>query len=112
MKITRKENYIIIRDENKDFEDFATKLSQHHRDFENENVVIDILEKKHLKAKDMLLFLEISNLHRNQKKSFVIACDAEDISIDNIPEDLIVVPTLREAEDMVNMEDLEREIGF
>ncbi|UJH91497.1 ribonuclease Z [Antarcticibacterium sp. 1MA-6-2] len=108
MKVIQKENYIIIEGNNDDLGGLATLISQEHKEIQKDNVVIDILAKEDLKEKDLLVFLEISNLHRLQKKSFVIA--AREMSFDNIPEELIVVPSLREAEDIINMEELEREL--
>lgn len=111
MKITRKENYIILEDDKNDIAAFATYLSKNHSEFENENVVVNILDKNDIDDKDLLMFLEISNLHRMQKKSFVIA--SMPVSIEaSLPEELMIAPTLREAEDIVNMEELERELGF
>lgn len=110
MKITTKDKYKIIEDEKGDLTGFATYLSQNHTEFKNDNVVINLLNKEGLNPESLLSFLEISNLHRRNKKSFVIA--SKEIDIDAIPEELIVVPTLLEAEDIINMEELERELGF
>jgi hypothetical protein len=44
------------------------------------------------------------------KKSFIIL--NSNIDIDTISEELRVVPTLQEAEDMIQMEDIERDLGF
>jgi hypothetical protein len=110
MKITKKDKYKILEDEKGDLTGFATYISQHHEKFKNDNVVINLLEKKEVQLENLLSFLEISNLHRSNKKSFVIV--TKEIDIDAIPEELIVVPTLLEAEDIINMEELERELGF
>jgi len=110
MNITRKENYIIIEDRNIDVATFATQLSQSHSEIENNNVVVNVLDKGNLEAKELLVFLEVSDIHRKNKKSFVIASNP--LSVDTLPEDIIIAPTLREAEDIVNMEELERELGF
>jgi len=59
---------------------------------------------------ELLLFLELSNEHRKGKKSFVIANDA--INIEKVPEELIIVPTLMEAGDVIQMEEVERDLGF
>ena len=74
------------------------------------NVVIDILKYGDLRLDDLLNFLELSNEHRKGKRSFVIANDA--INIDKVPEELLVVPTLQEAEDIIQMEEIERDLGF
>ncbi len=110
MNITKKENYVIIEDKNADIGTFATRISNSYSEFEKNNAVINVLDKGNLEAKDLLVFLEISSLHRKNKRSFVIASNP--LSIETLPEDLIIAPTLREAEDIVNMEELERELGF
>ncbi|HSP40398.1 MAG TPA: hypothetical protein VLN46_03120 [Gillisia sp.] len=110
MNITKKENYIIVEDQSVDVATFATQLSISHLDFEKDNVVVNVLDKGNLESKDLLVFLEVSDLHRKNKKSFVIASNP--LSVETLPEDLIIAPSLREAEDIVNMEELERELGF
>ncbi|MCM4161212.1 ribonuclease Z [Antarcticibacterium flavum] len=110
MKITEKDKYKILEDEKGDLTGFATYISQNHKKFKNDNVIINLLQKEPVQLENLLSFLEISNLHRSNKKSFVIV--SREIDIDSIPEELIVVPTLVEAEDIINMEELERELGF
>jgi hypothetical protein len=34
------------------------------------------------------------------------------INFDDIPEEMIVVPTLEEARDIIEMEEIERDLGF
>lgn len=110
MNITKKENYVIIEDKNTDVDTFATRLSNSYSKFEKNNAVINVLDKGNLEAKDLLVFLEISNFHRKNKRSLVIASNP--LSIETLPDDLMIAPTLREAEDIINMEELERELGF
>lgn len=110
MNITRNENYIIIEDKSLDIALMATELSKAHEDFKHNNVIVNVLDKGNLEAKDLLVFLEITNLHRNNKRSFVIASNP--VSVETLPDDIIIAPTLREAEDIINMEELERELGF
>ena len=110
MKIIEKEFYKILEDEKDDVKDFASFLKRRHNSFKDDNVVVDILKYGELSLGELLNFLEISNEHRMRKKSFVIANDA--INIDNVPEELLVVPTLPEAEDIIQMEEIERDLGF
>tara|TARA_R100000935_G_C2706360_1_gene112318 strand:- start:237 stop:569 length:333 start_codon:yes stop_codon:yes gene_type:complete len=110
MKITKKEEYLIIENTNTNLVDFAEYITENYSEYRNDNVIVDLLNNTQFELKDALLFLEISNIHRAEKKSFVIANAA--ISIDVIPDELIVVPTLGEAEDIIKMEELERELGF
>lgn len=110
MQITEKESYKILKDENGDLAAFADELTKRHSDFKEHNLVIDLLEYKNLSVEELLMFLEIATVHLNEKKSFVIVKD--NIEIDKVPEDLIVAPTLREAEDLINMDELQRELGI
>ena len=52
----------------------------------------------------------LSSIHKVNKKSFVVIQNK--ISINEFDESILVVPTLQEAKDIVEMEDLERELGF
>ncbi|MDR6300742.1 ribonuclease Z [Mesonia maritima] len=110
MKITKQENYWILEDEKDNVKAFASYLeNKAYAEFENKNVVIDILKYGSLSLEELLSFLELSNKHRAQNHSFVIANDT--INIDQVPEELIVVPTLLEAGDVIQMEEIERDLG-
>jgi hypothetical protein len=110
MKVIQKEGYKILEDEKQDVSEYAAYLKSQHHLFRNDNVVIDILKYGELQMEELLLFLELSNEHRKGKRSFVVANDA--INIDMVPEELIVVPTLMEAADVIQMEEIERDLGF
>lgn len=110
MKTIRKENYIILRDEKEDVKNFAVFLQSVYDQFENDNLVIDMLKYEDLRLDDLLEFLPLSNRHRKKKGSFIIVNDS--MEVDLVPEELIVVPTLPEAEDVIQMEDIERDLGF
>ena len=110
MKVEEKKNYKILRDQKDSVKDFASFLESIHESLEDENLVIDILRYGTLELEELLTFLPLSNRHRKNKKSFVIVNDT--INIDRVPEELNVVPTLLEAEDIIQMEEIERELGF
>ena len=55
-------------------------------------------------------FLLISKQHKSEKHSFVIVSSI--IDIDATPEELTIVPTLQEAFDIIEMEEIERDLGF
>ncbi|GAB2772116.1 ribonuclease Z [Salinimicrobium soli] len=110
MIIIEKDNYKIFRDEKDDVNEFAAFLSSIHAKYREENVVIDILKYGELSLEELLGFLDLSNEHRANKKSFVIVNDT--INIDVVPEEFVIVPTLKEAEDIIQMEEIERDLGF
>lgn len=110
MKLTKKDFYYIIADERDDIKDFASFIDYKRAHFDDKNLVIDLLKYGTLKLEELLLFLKPSNEHRASKHSFVIVNDT--INIDSVPDELMVVPTLQEAEDVIQMEDIERDLGF
>ena len=110
MKTTRKENFLLIENEAESLTDFSSEITRKHEIIKDNNVVVDLLKYKEIHAGTLLGFLEISNYHRNQNKSFVIVNDV--VRIDELPDELIVVPTLQEAEDMIQMDEIQRDLGF
>lgn len=111
MKIDNYDNYVVLADDHDDLKEFASFLEyQILNKFKGQNVVIDLQEYPALTLEQMLYFLETSNKHRATKQSFVLVSDALDPDV--IPVELIVVPTLQEAADIIEMEEIERDLGF
>ncbi|MGB3592121.1 MAG: ribonuclease Z [Nonlabens sp.] len=110
MTSTEKENYILIEDDRNDIKGFAGFLESIFSQFNNKNVVIDLSKYKTVELFDLLEYLNLSNNHRGNKKSFVIINDA--LPAEDNPEELLIVPTLQEAEDIIQMEEIERDLGF
>ncbi len=111
MKISKHDTYQVIEDEKDNVAEFGTFLEYIiPKEFSGVNVVIDLTKYSPLTLPELLSFLIVSNKHRATKKSFVIVNDSIDPDI--IPEELIVVPTLPEAEDVIELEEIERDLGF
>lgn len=111
MKITEKENYIIVEDDKNNVKGFSNYLMNHaYKQIKDNHIVVDILKYGKLSLEELLSFLELSNKQRKCHKSFVIINDT--INIDDIPDELVVVPTLQEADDVIKMEDLERDLDI
>jgi hypothetical protein len=49
-------------------------------------------------------------MHCKGKKSFVIV--AENIDFNAVPKSLVVVPSVLEAHDIIDMDEIERDLGF
>ncbi|MBT0608557.1 ribonuclease Z [Aequorivita echinoideorum] len=111
MKIKNHNNFVVLEDEKDDIADFANFIeAQVPSKYKGQNVVLNLLKYDSLVLPELLLFLNTSNLHRKTKQSFVIVNDA--INPDEIPYEIIAVPTLKEAEDIIEMEEIERDLGF
>jgi len=54
--------------------------------------------------------LKRSHVHQAKKKSFVVV--ASEWSINDFPNELVVVPTSQEAEDLIEMDEMQRDLGF
>ena len=107
-KITEK--YTLLQDDHDGVCDFANFLTRIHDKFNDVNLIIDILKYDKMNLQDLLCFLTLSNTHRALKKSLILVNAA--ISPEEIPDELLVVPTLQEAEDVIEMEEIERDLGF
>ena len=111
MKIKNHPNFVVLEDEKDDIIDFATFIeNQIPSNYKGQNVVLNLLKYNSMDLPQLLQFLNTSNLHRKTKQSFVIVNDALDI--DEIPYEMIVVPTVQEAGDIIEMEEIERDLGF
>lgn len=111
MKIENHPNFVVLEDEKDNIIDFASFIeNQVPLKYKGQNVVLNLLNYNSMDLPQLLQFLKTSNLHRKTKQSFVIVNDA--IEIDEIPFEMIVVPTLQEAADIIEMEEIERDLGF
>ena len=108
MKVKEKLNYILISDDidkNANFEKIEASINQ----AENQNIVLQA-SINNLNNGNIDRFISISEGKKANGTSFVIV--SKEISVDTIPESLNVVPTITEAEDIIEMENIERELGF
>ncbi|MGO4822172.1 MULTISPECIES: ribonuclease Z [unclassified Flavobacterium] len=110
MKVDQKGHTVIIKDTQGDFTSFLMKLTHQYKTFEKHNITVDLLMHKDLTVEDIVLFLPLSKQHKKAKKSFVVV--VSDIDFNAIPEKLTVVPSLLEAHDIIEMEEIERDLGF
>ena len=103
-------NTSIITQERATIVELAKKLQILYNRFKNDNIIINLTSLRFLSTRDVIEFLQLSNMHRSAKHSFVMVSDK--IDLDDIPEELVIVPTLQEAYDIIEMEDIERDLGF
>ena len=111
MKIDTHENFIIVKDRINNFEDFITSLNpKSNVKLSGKNIIIDLLEFDEFSLEKLSLFSELATIFRKYNNSFVIVNNQ--INLNEIPDDILVVPSLQEAEDIVEMETIERELGM
>ena len=117
MKIRKTDSYHHVSPSDKEllsddggFEFFFNSFVKKIANFKNVNLILDFSGLNNIDLNKILLFSQISESHRNNKKSFVIVCPG--IAFDQVPDELIAVPTFQEAEDIIEIEDIERDLGI
>ncbi|WP_298535561.1 ribonuclease Z [uncultured Algibacter sp.] len=103
-------NTSIITQEKVTVIELVKKVQALYPKFQNHNIIIALNTLGTFVKDDIVEFLELSNTHKASKHSFVIVSDK--IDLDVVPDSIVVVPTLQEAHDIIEMEDMERDLGF
>lgn len=110
MKVDQKGHTVTIKDTQGDFNAFLEKVTQQFKTFEKQNIIIDLSSDPGLSEKDLKLFLPLSKQQKKAKKSFVIV--VSELDFNAVSDKLIVVPSLLEAHDIIEMDEIERDLGF
>lgn len=110
MKVEQKGHITIIKNTQCSTAEFYQKLLHEYNSYKAQNLIIDLTHDKAITIKDIKLFLEMVKLHTKSKKSLVLVADA--INFNDVPEKLTVVPTILEAHDIIEMDEIERDLGF
>ena len=110
MIIDRDGNITIITQEKASVKTLVNNIEQAYKKYKNYHLIVNLSSLDQLGLQDVIEFLRLSNNHRKDKKSFVIVSDKVDLS--QMPDELAVVPTIQEAYDIIEMEDIERDLGF
>ena len=109
--ITNKEaNTTTITQEKVSIIELIRNIESDYDKFKNDHLIIHLTSLDEIILSDITAFLSISSTHRNAKKSFVIVSNKVDLV--KIPNEIIIVPTIQEAYDIIEMEDIERDLGF
>ena len=103
-------NTSIITQEKVSTIELVKKLDVLYKRFKNNNVIVCLNSLKPIPISDIVEFLQISNKHRKAKHSFVIVSNKIDLA--ETPDEIVVVPTIQEAYDIIEMEEMERDLGF
>lgn len=107
MIFDKKGNTTIITQEKASIPQLVKNLHNKYSSFSNDNVIINLTSLGALNKNDISEFLQLKKSH---KKSFVIVSNK--IDIDSVSDDIVVVPTLQEAYDFIDMEEMERDLGI
>lgn len=100
----------IVFQENIALPTFLQNLNDGYSKLEHDNLIINLFSFDDLTADNVLEFLQLSNQHRSAGKSFVLV--SSKVSFEEVPDEICLVPTLQEAKDIIEMEEIERDLGI
>ncbi|MDO6802151.1 hypothetical protein Q4595_06795 [Wenyingzhuangia sp. 1_MG-2023] len=108
MKITSSDKYILFTAESP-FDIFKQNIQKNFSNYADKNIVLDLSNitttEEEIKSLEEFAAIQIENSH-----SFAIILPS--FNADAFEEELNVVPTLVEAEDIIDMDEMTRDLGF
>ncbi len=100
----------IVFQEKTSLKKFMDNFNKAYPRLKHDNIIVNLFSFSKLTANDILEFLELSNNHKKMNKSFVLVTDK--VSYDEVPDEISVVPTVQEAKDLIEMEEIERDLDL
>ncbi|WNM18145.1 ribonuclease Z [Flavobacterium capsici] len=110
MKVEQKGNSTLIKNTQYNTAEFITKLSHEYNSFKDQNLIVDLSFDNDLQLEDVKSFSDLIKKHKKAKKSFVLV--ANDFDFNAVPNNITLVPSVLEAHDIIEMEEIERDLGF
>ncbi|MDX1332228.1 MAG: ribonuclease Z [Robiginitalea sp.] len=103
-------NTTIVFQEKSSLPEFLNNLKSAYPKLRNDHLIINLFSFDSLTTEDLLEFLELSDRHRGNGKSFVLVSDK--ITYEQVPDELNLTPSLQEARDIIEMEEIERDLDL
>lgn len=110
MKVEERGHTITIKDTQGDLVSFLMKVTHEYKTFQKSNIILDIRLHEELSVEEVDSFLLLSKKHKKAKKSFILV--TPEIDFNAISDKLAIVRSLQEAHDIIEMEEIERDLGF
>ena len=113
MIIDIQENIVMITYEQSDTigRSFRDEIKLKYKNFSFKNIILDLSPMKNLLSKHIKDFIELAIYHKqSNNKSFVVVTGP--IRLKLLPVGINVVPTINEAIDTIEIEEIERDLGY
>lgn len=113
MKVKEKGHTLIITCNEGSLVEFVEKVEQQYvSSFKQANLVIDLTNASfEVEEEDIEQFESLAVQHMEEaNKSFIIVI--ESIDFNEFDGDLIIAPSLQEAYDLIEMDEIQRDLGF
>ena len=109
MQVFKKETHTLLEPTESNFEAFIKALRNDL--FEKEHLVINLLHSFNLSSDNLDVLSKMAAAKKEQGTSFVLV--SETIEIDTLEDEMLsIVPTLIEAQDILDMDAMERDLGL
>ncbi len=108
MIVTKQGTTSIVTRESSTFQEFMKRLQDMYAKLAHDHLIIDLFSLEGISHVEVADFLSLSKEHRQKNKSFVIVSRTVDVA--KAPEALMIVPSLQEAHDIIEMEEIERDL--
>lgn len=109
MLIEKKETYMVVLPEENSFSEFYTVFLSRTNEISETHLFLNLLNTFPISVNELEKFAKFSKQQKENEKSFVLITNAVEID-DFEDETLSVVPTLIEAEDVLEMDEIERDL--
>lgn len=110
MKIKNNTSHTLVTPNEPLLSNFMDTFKLQYHTIKNNHLLVDLTSLEPIKAKELNKLVKWASQSRSLKKSFIVI--VKNISVDDVSEQLICVPTLLEAKDTLEMEEMERDLGF
>ncbi len=106
MELQKGNKYNLLKVSEDSFQEFLDA----EESFETHHLIVEVSDNLNMDNRKISLFLNLATNFKSNGMSFVVVKSG--IDIDQFPETLNISPTLQEAEDILEMEAIERDLGF
>ena len=90
---------------------FRDEIKPNYKNFSSKNIILDLSPIKNVLSKHIKDFVELAIFHKEfNNKSFVVVTGPIELKL--LPNGINVVPTINEAFDTIEIEDIERDLGY
>ena len=108
MLIETRETYTLVTNNEGSIKTFHKSFLKELNSLKKSHLILNFSENFNTSIQEILLFLNIANDFRTNGISFVIVCSG--IKIDDIPDEINLVPTITEAIDVLEIDAIERDL--
>jgi hypothetical protein len=110
MKVEQKGHTTIIKNTACSTSEFLQKLTHEYNTFKNQNLILDLSHDGAISLEMIKSFVDLIKAHANAKKSLVLVHN--NVNYNTIPSNIVLLPTILEAHDIIEIDEIERDLGF